>query len=351
MPDSLRDFHVSAGDWRQSLRRNRSRTRFVIVTFILIYLCIGVLVDLYIQSGHYPQASLAQVFVALMTFKLFPTATLILGFIAVISLWVTFAFHDKMILLGTEYVEVTPETARNLKEKQLYNVIEEMKVAAGLQYMPRVFIIEADYMNAFASGYSEKSALVAITRGLMEKLDRDELTAVMAHELSHIRHMDIKLTLMASVLANITLMMVDILFYSALFSSSGEGHGEGRSSRNHLFWIILFIRYLLPIVTVLLMLYLSRTREYMADAGCVELMRNNEPLARALTKIQSDHEQHHDQYAAAYQSTPHEAVRREAYIFDPVKQGVTGTNSPTDMFSTHPGILKRLAAIGIKRKR
>ena len=74
-----------------------------------------------------------------------------------------------------------------------------MKVAAGLTYLPKVYIIEADYMNAFASGYSEKSAMLAITRGLLTKLDRDELTAVMAHEISHIRHMDIKLTLMASV--------------------------------------------------------------------------------------------------------------------------------------------------------
>src|SRR5436189_6418504 len=93
-----------------------------------------------------------------------------------------------------------------------------MKIAAGLQYMPRVFIIEADYMNAFASGYSEKSAMVAITRGLMEKLNRSELQAVMAHELSHIRHNDIKLKLMASVLANLMIMELDIFFYNAIFS-------------------------------------------------------------------------------------------------------------------------------------
>lgn len=347
MTDQLNDFHVAAGDWRASLRRNRSRTRFVIITFILIYLCIGMLVDVYYQSGHYRHAALSQIFMALITFRIFPTATLIVGLVAVISLWVTFIFYDKIMLLGTEYVEVTAESARDMQEKQLYNVVEEMKVAAGLKFMPRVFIIEAEYMNAFASGYSEKSAMVAITRGLIHKLDRDELAAVMAHELSHIRHMDIKLTLVASVLSNLTLIIVDILFYSAIFGGRGD---DNRSSRNNLFWIILLIRYLLPIVTVLLMLYLSRTREYMADAGCVELMRTNEPLARALMKIQGDHEQHHEQYAAAYQSTPHEAVRREAYIFDPVKQGVTGAQSPSDLFSTHPGIIKRLAAIGIKLK-
>ena len=132
-----------------------------------------------------------------------------------------------IMLLGTEYYEITPESARNLNEKQLYNVVEEMKVAAGLRYMPKVFLIEADYMNAFASGYSEKSAMVAITRGLFEKLDQAELQAVMAHELSHIRHMDIKLTLTVAILSNIILIVLDILFYSMLFKRNGR-NGDNR---------------------------------------------------------------------------------------------------------------------------
>lgn len=347
---AMKDFHVSTGDWRASLKRNKRRTNFVIGTFIIIYLAVGMLVDLFIQSGHYPNVALHTIFVALITFKIIPVATIIVGLVALISIWITFAFYEKIMLSGTEYYEVTPETARNLEERQLYNVVEEMKVAAGLQYMPRVFVIEADYMNAFASGYSEKSAMVAITRGLMQKLNRDELTAVMAHELSHIRHMDIKLTLMASVLTNLTLIIIDVLFYGMLFSGGNGEDREGRSGRNALFIIIIILRYLLPILTVILMLYLSRSREYMADAGCVELMRNNEPLGRALLKIENDHEANKEAYAQAYQSTPHEAVRREAYIFDPVKQGISGIHSPSDLFSSHPGILKRLAAIGIKLK-
>jgi len=346
---SLNEFHVSTGDWRTSLKRNKRRTTFVIGTFIIIYLAVGMLVDLFMQSGHYPHVPLHTIFIALITFKLIPYATIIVGVIAVLSLWVTFAFYDKIMLSGTDYFEVTPETARSLEERQLYNVVEEMKVAAGLNYMPRVFIINADYMNAFASGYSEKSAMVAITRGLMQKLNRDELTAVMAHELSHIRHMDIKLTLVASVLTNLTLIILDILFYSALFSG-GNGDRERGGSRNNLLIIIVVIRYVLPLLTMILMLFLSRSREYMADAGCVELMRNNEPLAKALLKIENDHKENKEAYAEAYQSTPHEAVRREAYIFDPVQQGISGIHSPSDLLSTHPGILKRLAAIGIKIK-
>lgn len=342
-------FHAHAVDWRTSLKKNQQRTTFVIASFILIYVCIGLLVDLYIYSGKYPHIALSQIFTYLITLKLFPICTLISGLVAGIAIFVTFAFHDKLMLLGSEYHEITPTSATNLKEQQLYNVIEEMKVSAGLRFMPKVFIIDADYMNAFASGYSEKSAMVAITRGLLEKCDRDELTAVMAHELSHIRHMDIKLTLMASVLSNITLILVDLLFWNAVFSDR-ENDREG-SGRNILFIVIILLRYLLPLVTVLLMLYLSRTREYMADAGCVELMRNNEPLARALLKIQNDHVDNKDAYNKQYSNTPHESIRREAYIFDPVVAGIETQKSASDYFSTHPSITKRLAAIGINLKK
>src|SRR3990167_1703273 len=334
-------------DWRKTLRQNHSRTFIIIALFFLIYCAIGLIVDLYLYSGSYPDASLSDLFIALLSFQLFPIATLIMLAIASISLFICYILYDKLMLLGTNYHEITPQSAQNLTEKQLYNVVEEMKIAAGLRYMPKVFIIDADYMNAFASGYSEKSAMVAITRGLMEKLNRDELQAVMAHELSHIRHLDIKLTLTASLLANMTLIVLDIFFYNAMFSS--RGNSEDNRSRNTLAAIIILLRYVLPIISVLLLLYLSRTRELMADAGCVELMRANQPLASALLKISDDHAAHRDEYNTAYQQTPHENVRREAYIFDPVQAGIESATSVSDFFSTHPSLETRLQALGIKK--
>ena len=345
----LEDYHYSAADWRAVLNTNKRRTRAVMISFVLIYVALGLLMDLYWNSRLYPQAPLPAILNALLTFKIVPYATFITTGIAIISLWVTFAFHDSLMLLGTEYTEVTPAET-DLKLKQLYNVVEEMKVAAGLSFIPKIYVIDADYMNAFASGYSEKSAMVAITRGLLEKLDRAELTAVMAHELSHIRHGDIKLTLMASVLANLMVIMVDVLFFSVLFSGGDRRDSNREGGNNALMIAIVILRYLLPLVTVLLMLYLSRRREYMADAGCVELMRDNEPLGRALLKIQSDHEANHDVYNAAYQATPHEAVRREAYIFDPILAGIEAQGSLSDAFSTHPGIADRLKALGFIAK-
>ena len=347
MPNILDHYSVSTTDWRKTLRQNVTRTYIIIVLFFLIYCGIGLLVDLTIESSRYPQASLMQLLHNLVTLRLFPLATIVMLVIAGVSLLVAYTLYDKLMLLGTDHHEITAENAQTDQERQLYHVIEEMKIAAGLRYMPKVFIINADYMNAFASGYSEKSAMVAITRGLMEKLNRDELQAVMAHELSHIRHLDIKLTLTASLLTNMSIIVLDILFRNAIFSN--QRNSDNRS-RNGLISIIILLRFLLPIISVLMLLYLSRTREVMADAGCVELMRTNQPLASALLKIENDHTENQDKYLAAYQQTPHENVRRESYFYDPAQAGIMHASSVNDFFSTHPSTQVRLALLGIKRK-
>lgn len=339
---SITDYHGSVADWRGQLRINERKTKQVIALFFLLFIGIGFLADSFVLHTLYPNVPIKDILLALVLFQQPPYATLIMLAIAAISLYVTYALYDRIMLLGTEYYEVTPQTARSLEEKQLYNVVEEMKVAAGLQYMPKVYIIEANYMNAFASGYSEKSAMVAITRGLMEKLDRPEMQAVMAHELSHIRHHDIKLTLTVAVLSNILLIVIDVLFYSVLFRR------DNRRNDNRFLMIIIVLRYLLPIITLILTLFLSRTREFMADAGCVELMRDNEPMARALLKISNDHQEHAEEYEQEYENTPHEQVRQASYLFDPKELGAV--KALTSAFSTHPSLEERLAAIGFKRK-
>lgn len=344
MADNLHTYEQHSANWRAAVRRNSRKTYFTIGTFLLIYASIGLLIDTYIVSAQYPQVPLGTIVQHLLMLEPFPIATTVLLAIAGIALLITFSFYNKLMLLGTESREINPETASSPPEKQLYNIIDELRIAAGLRFMPKVYIIEANYMNAFASGYSEKSSLVAITTALMNKLDRAELQAVMAHEISHIRNMDIKLTLMASVLANIMLITIDILFYSVFFGRRNREKGD-----NRLLIIIMILRYTLPLITVLLTLYLSRTREYMADAGCVELTRDNQPLARALLKIQSDTEANADALNQEYAATPHENVRRAAYIYDPTKAGISA-QSVSSLFSSHPPIEKRLEAIGFKSR-
>jgi heat shock protein HtpX len=152
---------------------------------------------------------------------------------------------------------------------------------------------------------------------------------------------------MASVLANITLIALDIMFRGIIFG------GRNRRRNNNsgvIVVIIVLLRFLLPIITVLLLLYLSRKREFMADAGAVELTRDNMPLAKALLKINNDHLTNKEQYAVAYSSTPHEEVRCAAYIFDPRQMGISITQSMGSMFSTHPSLAARLQALGVKLK-
>lgn len=343
MVNNLSSYSAAATDWRRQLEKNKERTKVVIGVFLLIYLVVGLLIDISLHVDL-ETTTLINAVSDLLTFKIFPFATIIMGGIAAISILITFSLHDKIILLGTTYREINEKNANSLEEKQLYNVVAELQMAAGVRYLPKIYIIDAPYMNAFASGYSEKSALIAITSGLLHKLSRSELQAVIAHEFSHIKHQDIKLTLAVSVLSNIMLIAIDILFKVMLFSDRRKRDG------NQLFAVIAILRFVLPLLTVVLMLYLSRTREFMADAGSVELTRDNNALANALIKISDDHTENQEAYSQNYNAVGHEDLRRAAYIFDPTQAGVRLQQSIATMFSTHPPLTARLAALGLKKK-
>ena len=337
-------------DWRDILAQNRRRTYFVMATFVALYAALGFIIDILYQSP-FVHAQLLQYNInepallitakLLLTAKLFPYATVSAGVVAFVAILITLTFHNRIMLMGTSYRLITPESAKTLTETQLYNAVLEMKIAAGLQFMPKVYIIDADYMNAFASGLNEKSAMIAISKGLLEKLDRDEMQAVIAHELSHIRHQDTRLILTVSVLTNLMLLIIDILFYNLIFSRDRRGN-QG------IIVVIILLRYLLPLITALLALYLSRKRELMADAGAVELTRQNEPLARALIKIHETHIQNPELNQQAYQQTAHDELRQAAYIYSPKAAGISSRPGFSSLWSTHPSLQERLKAIGYK---
>jgi heat shock protein HtpX len=349
MSDNLQYGSVN---WRDVIRKNTRKTYFVIATFLVVFFLLGIFVDTFYRYNtlanayynlYHIKPPISQVFFALATFKLVPYATIVISAATVLWIFITFKMYDKIMLSGSEYKEITSDNQDPLARK-VYNVVEEMKLAAGMKYMPKVFLIEANYMNAFASGYSEKSSMVAITDKLANALNRDELQAVMAHELTHIRNQDIKLNLFTMVLSNMMLIIMDFLFYSVLFS--GNSSSNNRNNNAQVFFIaILILRYVLQAFTIFMMLFLSRTREYMADAGAVELMRTNAPMANALMKISNDAKTPESQQG--YKDNKNENLRRASYIFDPFSAGLTGGDM-SDMFSTHPSIEKRLASMGVK---
>jgi heat shock protein HtpX len=349
-------YAIKAPNWRGQLRLNQKRTFEAVVVFLLFYLMIGLLLDITFYWPHhlqfqkkwvdvYPNVANSPFLatgVALLHGDVLPLITMGLFLFSSFSLISMRLFAGRVMLLGTKRVEVTAMST-DPEEKQLYHVMEELKIASGMAFMPRIYIIEANYMNAFASGWSDSSALVAITRGLMQKLNRAQLQGVMAHELSHIKHRDTKLMLTVATLCNSMLIVIDVLFRWVIYS-------RRRREGGRFALIVILVRLLLPLINLFFLAYLSRTREYLADQGAVSMLRDNTPLAEALMIIEKDYQAHHQEYQAVVDETPHEGLRRESYLFDPAAAGVKNLFSMQEFFSTHPKMNKRLQALGYTRQ-
>lgn len=206
----------------------------------------------------------------------------------------------------------------------LFNVVEEMKVASGLP-MPEVYIIESAAPNAFATGRDPSHSAVAVTRGLLEKLNRDELQGVIAHEMSHVRNFDIRYAMLAGVIVGATALIADAFL-------RGVFRGGGRKSHPAMLAVALIFAVLAPISAKILQMAISRRRELLADASAVQLTRNPDGLASALYKIWKDPEP----LEAANRATQH------MYIVNPVKSFSMKSKA---LLSTHPPMEARLKAL------
>jgi len=219
---------------------------------------------------------------------------------------------------------------------QLFNVVEEMALAAGLP-MPKVYIIADPAPNAFATGRSPQTASVAITAGLLNKLNRDELQGVIAHEMSHILHRDILFVTIAGIMLGSIVLMSQVFLRGMFYSSMGSRRRYSGSSKNSgqaelIIMIIAIVAAILaPIFAQLLYFALSRKREYLADAGAARLTRYPEGLANALEKIANDSS---PQLASANN------VTAPMYIANPLKNNNAARLS--DLTSTHPPISERI---------
>jgi len=200
---------------------------------------------------------------------------------------VSYYAGDSMILAMSQAKPIEKKDA-----PQLYNIVEEMSIASGLP-MPKVYIIDDTAPNAFATGRNPQTASIAVTRGLLEKMSRDELQGVVAHEMGHILNRDILFIMMASILVGALVLLCD--FYLRSYwriggrrSSSRQGGGGG--VQVILLILALVLAILAPIIARFLYLAISRRREYLADATSAALTRYPEGLASALEKIANDPE-------------------------------------------------------------
>ena len=218
-----------------------------------------------------------------------------------------------------------------VKYKQLHNIVEEMCIASGI-IKPKVFIIEDTAINAFATGRDPAHSIVCVTTGCLISLNRDELQAVLAHELSHIKNYDIRTMTIATVLVGIAVLLSDLILRFAFFS---RGNSDSKDNRFMIILIVvaIILALLTPLIANLIKLAVSRKREFVADAGSAEMTRNPLALASALEKISKDKEP----LEAANKATSH------LYISDPLK------NSKgmwfVGMFQTHPPLEERIAAL------
>jgi heat shock protein HtpX len=223
--------------------------------------------------------------------------------------------------------------AKRIEKKDhpvLFNVVEEMTIASGLQ-MPRIYIIEDTATNAFASGRDPQHAAVTVTRGLLDKLNRDQLQGVIAHELSHIRNYDVLFATVIAIQVGVIALICDF-FLRYTFWGGGrrrDSRGKGGGSGAIILVLALVLAILAPLFSKLLQLAISRQREYLADASAAELTRYPEGLAQALEVISGDKEV----LEAANRATQH------LYIANPLKGKQRAGKS---VFSTHPPIEERI---------
>jgi len=219
-------------------------------------------------------------------------------------------------------------------DPQLFNVVEEMAIAAGLP-VPRVYLINDTALNAFATGRDPEHAAVAITRGLRSQLSRDELQAVIAHEVSHVRHFDIRLMMLLATLVGIIVLVTDFFWRTLRFRMwTGSGSGRRGSSRDGgagavLFIVAIVFSIIAPMFARIIQLAASREREYLADAGAVELTRNPEAMISALQKLGADREV----LEVANRATAH------LYIVQPIKKFEKRAKG---LFATHPPLQSRI---------
>ncbi len=230
-----------------------------------------------------------------------------------------------------------PASSANPSHQQLLNVVDEMRIASGLP-MPAVYVVPDPDPNAFATGTRPEKASIAVTQGLLDTLNREELQAVVAHEMSHIRNYDVRLMMITAALVGSIIILADMARRSLWYSGGGK-----RSSRSNsgaigiIFFVVWLVGIILaPFIAQLMAMAVSRKREYLADASAAELTRNPLGLASALKKIDGAVE-------------PTKSIKRgtaHICIADPRGRQLNEKEGFfAEMFGTHPPIRKRIMAL------
>ncbi|MFA9210626.1 MAG: M48 family metallopeptidase [Moraxellaceae bacterium] len=293
----------------QQIKRNNTRSIIILLCFPLLILVADYAFLFFSFNGKEHQNEVNQLFLQSIPF-------VILG----VGVWFAIAYfaNATMIRLATN-----AETLERQDNMRVYNLTENLCMSVGMK-MPKLYVIQSPALNAFASGIDEKSYAVTLTTGIINHLSDEELEGVIAHELTHIRNKDVRLLIVTIIFVGIFSFLVQVLFRSLLFG--GNRRRDKDSGGGQLVIIALVISVVAYLLTILFKFALSRKREYLADAGAVEMTRNSMAMASALRKISGNSEV-------------------DSVKSDDVKELFIEYKSVSGLFSTHPPIEKRIAVL------
>jgi heat shock protein HtpX len=314
---------------------NRRRSRWLVIGFILFFAWLGFGGDFiwYLSDLKAPPEAYHHVF---------PFVGILLTCVGAIMAKYSYSTGPKNILKSTGAREIIdPVTPQ---EKQLVNVVEEMSVASGIT-KPHVWIVDDPDPNAFATGHDQADSNIAVTQGLLAVLSRDELQAVIGHEMGHIKNLDVRLMTLLAALVGVVALISDGA--GRIMFNGGFGRGRSRSSSSdskegtNPFVILLFVVWIIswilaPIITRMLAMGVSRKREYLADAMSAQFTRNPSALASALTKIDS----------ATAPTTSIKGGAAHLCIADPLGRPVNELEGKmAELMGTHPPMAARITRL------
>ena len=254
-----------------------------------------------------------------------PVSIVIALIFSIISAWSSYYYSDKIVLSLNKARPATRE--ENL---QLVNILDSLVVASGLGVTPKLYVVEDDQPNAFATGRDPEHSVICVTTGLLEKLNYYELEGVIGHELGHIKNYDIRLSAVVTVMVGFVVMLSD-MFSRYMFWGGNRRRSNDNKNGNAIFMLIgLIFLILSPIFGKLMQLAISRKREFMADATSVQFTRNPDGLISALIKISQDP----NELKTANNSTAH------MYISNPFRN-----KKSSSIWSTHPSTEDRINAL------
>ncbi len=295
----------------EQIRKNKVKTVFIVTGFVLFVLLVGAAISYVNYGDAIPGLIFTPIF-----------SLLYVGIVIMSSTNIVIMSSTNIVMKMNRAQEVTSVE----EHRFLWHTVENMAMVARVP-MPRIFIINDPSPNAFATGLKPEKAAVAVTTGLLDRLSREEVEGVIAHEVAHIKNYDVRLSTVTLALVSVIAIMSDIGSRMLFFRSIG---GRRDQNQNPIFLIIgLVLLVLAPLIAMLINMAISRNREFLADASGAELTRNPDALASALEKI-------------ANVETPVEQASSASaplYFSDPLKKKVSG------LFSTHPDPVERISRL------